>query len=107
MIEFIDNFNYQLASPIKPTDTEITLPAEAIKQLNKVEKGNYVYISLHWLDKFEVVKFTKDEDLKLNAKVKVERDAQNLGSKNFPMGSCVKVQWNKITMDEYIAQRGA
>lgn len=106
MIDFIDNFNYSLSRPIKPTDNEIELPAEAIRKLNKIKKGDYIYISLHWVDKSEVVKFTKDEDIKLSDKVRVERDVESSGSKNFPIGSCVKVQWNKITMDEYIAQRG-
>lgn len=106
MLEYIDNFEYGLSCPLKPTDTALQLPPEAIKQLNTVMKGNHVYISLHWLDKFEVVKFTKDNDLKLTDKVPVERDVEVKGRKNFPMGSCAKVQWNKLTMDEYIAQRG-
>lgn len=106
MLEYIDNFEHSLQCPLQPNESALTLPAEAIKQLNTVIKGNHVYISLHWLDKFEVVKFTKDGDLKLTDKVPVERDVEVKGSKNFPLGSCARVQWTKLTMDEYITQRG-
>lgn len=107
MLEYIDNFEYKLTKPLKSTDTSLQLCSDAIKQLNKVEKGNHVYISLHWLGKFEIVKFTKDKDLKMTDKVPVERDVEVKGSSNFPMGSCVRVQWTKLTLDEYITQRGA
>lgn len=106
MLEYIDNFEFGLLCSLKPTDTEIAIPDSAIKRLNEIMKGNHVYISLHWLDKFEIVKFTKDEDLKFGKPVRVERDIETKGSKNFPMGSCAKIQWTRITMDEYIAQRG-
>ena len=89
MLEYIDNFEYGIGCSLKPTETELVLPPEAIKQLNTVMKGNHVYIFPPLTDK-----------------VPVERDVEVKGSKNFPMGSCAKVQWNKLTMEEYIAQRG-
>lgn len=103
MLAILDHFSYELQCPIKPTDTEITLNGNAIKRLNELEIDDHVYLVLSVSDKYEIVKFTKGDDIEGN-KVPVERDVENKGAKNFPRHSCVKHEWTKLVMDEYRAE---
>lgn len=103
MLAVLDHFSYELQCHIKPTDTELVLNGNAIKRLNEIPVGDHVYLVLSGYDKYEVVKFTRQNDLTCN-KVIVERDVENKGAKNFPRHTCVKHEWVKRVMDEYIAQ---
>lgn len=105
MLAVLDHFSYELQCPIKPTDTELTLNGNAIKRLNELSAGDHTYLVLSVSDKYEIVKFTKQNELVGNT-ITVERDVENKGAKNFPRHSCVKHEWVKVVMDEYIAQVG-
>lgn len=103
MLAVVDHFSYELQCPIQPTDTELMLNANAVKRLNEVPVGDHVYLTLSVYDKYEIVKFTKQNEL-TGGKITVERDVERKGAKNFPRHSCVKHEWSKRVMDEYLAQ---
>lgn len=105
MLDFLDHFNYELECAIRPDDDTLRVSTSAVKRLNELDEGNHVYLSIHWLDKYEQVKFTKSGELKSNI-ITVERDVENRGRKNFPRGSCITMSWTKLALDEYISQGG-
>lgn len=103
MLNFIDGFKGSLSSHLQSTDDALQLPFKTTQRLNELSEGEHVYLTLRYLDRYEVVKFTKDGDLK-QGKVPVTRDVLGKGRKNFPCGSCVTVEWNSIQLKEFICQ---
>lgn len=103
MLNFIDGFKGSLSSHLQSTDDVLQLPFKPTQRLNELSEGEHVYLTLRYLDRYEVVKFTKDGDLK-QGKVPVTRDVLGKGRKNFPCGSCVTVEWNSIQLKEFICQ---
>lgn len=103
MLEFIDGFKGSLASHLQTTDDMLTLSQKAIQYLNGLQEGNHVYLTIRYLDRYEVVKFTKDTQIK-GHKVPVIRDVLGKGRKNFPCNSCVSVDWNSVQLKEFICQ---
>lgn len=103
MLSFIDGFKSTLKTHFQTTDDTLELPFKSVQELNKLAEGDHVYLTLRYLDRYEVVKFTKENDLK-GGKVPVERDVLGKGRKNFPCGSCVVVDWNSVQLREFICQ---
>lgn len=103
MLSFIDYFKGSLSSHLKTTDDTIVLKFEQARRLNELAEGDHVYLTVRYLDRFEVVKFTKTYELK-GGIVPVERDVLGKGRKNFPAGSCVSVDWNSVQLREFICQ---
>lgn len=103
MLSFIDYFKGSLVSNLKTTDGSMAMKFEHARRLNELAEGDHVYLTVRYLDRFEVVKFTKASDIK-NGIVPVERDVLGKGRKNFPAGSCVSVDWNSVQLREFICQ---
>ncbi len=103
MLNFIDQFKTALQTGLSTTDEKILIPFKMAKRLNELEQGDHVYLTIKYLDRYENVKFTKDNDLK-GGEVLVERDVDGKGRKNFPCGACVTIEWGARQMHEYICQ---
>lgn len=103
MLEFLDSFDTTLDGYLKASDDHIILPLSVVKRLNKMGEGNYVYLTLEHSGRYEILKFTRTDEVK-GCKVPVDRDVDNLGRKNFPLGTCVRVKWNSRQLQEFIAQ---
>lgn len=101
MLEILDGFKSRLAGNLQTTSDIITLPHSHAEKLNKMVEGNHIYLTIKYLDRYEVVKFTKDAAIKAG-RVPVERDVLGDGRKNFPCGSCVVVDWNSVQLKEFI-----
>lgn len=100
MLDFLDNFNYDLLCGIQPTDTILRLGSNAIRRLNTLSEGDHIYLTLVLQDKYEVVKYTHAGKI-IGDSISVERDVGGQGTKNFPRGACVRVEWLKRTVQEY------
>lgn len=105
MLEFIDGFRTAQQGHLPTTADYLNLPPKAVKQLNDLSDGNHVYLTLRYLDRYEVVKFTKDTELK-GSKVPVERDVLGKGRKNFPCGTCIVTDWNSVQLKEFVCNTG-
>lgn len=103
MLTFLDHFAYELLCSVQPADTKLKISSKAMARLNEMAIGDYIYITLGYNDKYEIVKYVHNNKLTGN-EIVVERDVERKGAKNFPRGSCVKVEWTKRTMDEYNAR---
>lgn len=103
MLEFIDNFKSALQTNLSTTDDFITLRTKDIARLNTLKEGNHIYLSVKYLDRYEVLKYTHDTKIKGN-KVPVTRDVLGKGRKNFPCSSCVLADWNSVQLNEFICQ---
>ena len=103
MLKFIDGFKGSLLKHFQTTDDTLHITHTAINTLNDLPEGDHVYLTLRYLDRYEVVKFVKDTTLK-NGKVPVVRDVLGKGRRNFPAGACVAVDWNSIQLKEFICQ---
>lgn len=103
MLEYLDGFRTSLVTHLNTTDDFIQIPYKMVQRLNDMEDGNYVYLTIRYLDRYEVVKYTKDQNLK-GQKVPVDRDSLGKGRKNFPCGACVAVDWNSLQMKDFICQ---
>ena len=103
MLKFLDGFKGSLLKNLQTTDDTLNVTHTAQNALNELPEGDHVYITLRYLDRYEVVKFVKDTPLK-NGKVPVTRDVLGKGRKNFPAGTCISVDWNSIQLKEFICQ---
>lgn len=103
MLSFIDYFKGSLTTHFQTTDDVLHMPFKAAQRLNELAEGDHVYLTVRYLDRFEVVKFTKEKDIR-GGVVPVERDVLGKGRKNFPAGSCVSIDWNSIQLKEFICQ---
>lgn len=103
MLEVIDGFKSSLTAHLQTTDDLVSLPFKSVQRLNELAEGNHIYLTLKYLDRYEVVKFVKEANLK-GGKIPVTRDILGKGRKNFPCGSCVVVDWNTIQLKEFICQ---
>lgn len=103
MLEVIDGLKSSLTAHVQTTSDTLPLPPKTVQKLNELSEGNHIYLTLKYLDRYEVVKFTKDGAVK-QGKVPVVRDILGTGRKNFPCGSCVVVDWNSIQLKEFICQ---
>lgn len=103
MLSFIDGFRSSLCENVSTTASTIKLRLSDAARLNKLKDGDHVYLSIRYLDRYEVVKFTKDADIR-NGEVPVTRDMLGTGRKNFPSGTCVQTDWNSIQLKEFIKQ---
>lgn len=103
MLEFLYEFRTSLMEHTKTTSDAIKLPLKMIKRLEHMKEGNHIYLTLKYLDRYEVVKYTHQGQLR-NGFVPVERDILGSGRKNFPCGSCVVADWNPIQLNEFICQ---
>lgn len=103
MLEVIDGFKSSLTTHLQTTDDFLSLPFKAVQRLNELAEGNHIYLTLKYLDRYEVVKFVKENNLK-GGRVPVTRDILGRGRKNFPCSSCVVVDWNTIQLKEFICQ---
>lgn len=101
MLEFIDGFKTKVVGHVQTTSDTINLPFAAAKKLNDMVEGNHIYLTIKYLDRHEVVKYTKEGEIK-NGKIAVERDILGKGRKNFPCGSCVVADWNSVQLREFI-----
>lgn len=101
MLEYLDGFKTKLVGNLQTTSDIITLPMAWAKKLDELVEGNHVYLTIKYLDRYEVVKYTKDSKIK-NGMVPVERDVLGKGRKNFPCGSCVLIDWNSVQLKEFI-----
>lgn len=103
MLNFIDGFKSALKTHFQTTDDVIQLPFKSVQELNNLADGDHVYLSIKYLDRYEVVKYIKEGELK-GGKVPVIRDVLGKGRKNFPCGSCVSIDWNSVQLKEFICQ---
>lgn len=103
MLEFLDGFSTKLQSNLSTTQDTITICKNAVDKLNTLSEGNHVYLTIKYLDRYEVVKFIKDQDIVGN-KIHITRDMLSKGRKNFPCGACVVVDFNSIQLTEFIKQ---
>lgn len=81
MLEFIDGFKTKVVGHVQTTSDTINLPFAAAKKLNDMVEGNHIYLTIKYLDRYEVVKYTKEGEIK-NGKIAVERDILGKGRKN-------------------------
>lgn len=104
MLKFIDGFKSSLNTHLSTTDDVIKIYPAQVRELNEqLNDGDHVYLSVQYMDRYEVMKVVKDRTFK-GCEVPVIRDSLNRGRKNFPAGTCVKIDWNSIQMHEYICQ---
>lgn len=101
MLNMLDNFSYKLECHISPDDDTLVLGKHAIARLNELDEGDYVYLTLAWGHKHELVKYRHNTKL-TGITIQVERDVESRGAKNFPRGSCVKMKWTKRMLKEFI-----
>ena len=82
----------------KPHQTQLTSPFAAAKKLNDMVEGNHIYLTIKYLDRYEVVKYTKEGEIK-NGKIAVERDILGKGRKKLPMRKlcCCRLELSTIT----------
>jgi hypothetical protein len=104
MLNMIDNLNMRLAKPIRASDTTITFVHPDVLQLNALEVGQHIYLTLRQGATYEIVKYTHTAPITGNVPVAVavSRDSNNTGAKNFAVGMCVKAEWNRLQMLEYL-----
>lgn len=105
MLAYLDNFLFELKCPVQPSSDTLCVSKEAVDRLNELNIGDYVYITLKYLHRYELVKYEHVKKLE-HAKIPVTRGINGDRVMNFPRGSCVAIEWSKRTMDEYLAQRG-
>lgn len=104
MLNFIDGFKSRLTTNLRTTGDTIKLPPKAVQQLNALAENDHVYLTVRYLDRYEVVKFTKGETDIKGDEVPVERDILEKGRKNFPCEACVTIDWNSVQLKEFICQ---
>lgn len=103
MLEFIDNFKSALQVNISTTDDVIVLRPKDVARLNAMKEGNHIYLTIKYLDRYEIVKYTHDAPIK-GCKVPITRDVLSQGRKNFPCTACVVADWNAVQLREFVCQ---
>lgn len=103
MLEFIDGLKTSVVGHVQTTDDYIKVSHKVAKRLEKMKDGNHIYLTLKYLDRYEIVKFTKDGPIK-DGKVPVERDILSEGRRNFPCSSCLVAEWSSTQLKEFICQ---
>lgn len=101
MLNFIDGVRGSVRGNVQTTDAAITVSAPITKKLKSMRDGEHIYLTISYLDRSEVVKFTKDGEIRNNT-LRIERDQLGAGRKNFPCGSCIVAEWNSIQLQEFI-----
>lgn len=103
MLEYIDNLKGSTTIAVQTTADTIDITPALVKRLSVLKDGSHIYLSLKYLDRYEVVKFTKDGEIRRN-KISVERDVLGTGRKNFPARSCIEADWNSVQLKEFLCQ---
>lgn len=103
MLKYMDNVKGKVTEHIQTTSIALPVTSNMVKKLETMNDGDHIYLSLRYLDRYEVVKFTKDGPIIRN-RIPVERDILGQGRKNFPCQSCVEADWNSKQMQEFICQ---
>lgn len=105
MLNMIDNLNMRLAKSIRSSDNTITFVGGDALQLNSLALGEHIYLTLRQGGTYEIVKYTHNAVITGSAPVtvSVERDSNSTGRKNFATGMCVKAEWNRLQMLEYLS----
>lgn len=103
MLRFIDGAKGSIVGNLNTTSDTIKVSAPLVNKLKMLKDGEHIYLTVKYLDRREIVKFTKDGDIRNNT-ITVERDQLGLGRKNFPCSACIEADWNSIQMHEYVCQ---
>lgn len=103
MLNFVDGYKATLLANLSTTADKLSLCQRSLNAFRKFKDGDYVYLTLKYLDRVEVVRFTKDGELS-GGLLPVDRDVLQSGRKNFPKGACVTIEWNSIQLHEFICQ---
>lgn len=103
MLKFIDNLRGKVTSNIQTTADVLPIVPSMVKKLETLNDGEHIYLTLRYLDRHEVVKFTKDGPITRN-QIAVERDVLGNGRKNFPCSSCIEADWNSKQLQEFVCQ---
>lgn len=103
MLKYIDNLRGKVTTNIQTTSDILSVSPSVVKKLEVLNDGEYIYLTLRYLDRHEVVKFTKDGPIKRN-QIAVERDVLGNGRKNFPCSSCIEADWNSRQLQEFVCQ---
>lgn len=102
MLKVIDHFNTTLQNYLAPNDTELCIPFTEAKELNKLNEGDHVYLTIMSRDRAEIVKYTHTKGL-TSGEITVSRDEGMTGAFNFPSGSCVRIDMNSVQVNELVA----
>lgn len=107
MLNFIDNLNMRLAKPVRSSDTTVTIVHPDALQLNSMAVGDHIYLTFRQGGTYEIMKYTHTAPITGNVPVAiaVSRDSNGTGAKNFATGMCIKAEWNKLQMVEYLSDQ--
>lgn len=107
MLNFIDNFKIRLTRPLRAGDTSIRVNAHDARKLNAVGANNHVYLTIDDGVRYEVVRYDHGTNFGAGnspVDVPVQRDVNGTGTMNFPVSTCVVMDWNKTQLREFICQ---
>jgi hypothetical protein len=104
MLNMIDNLNMRLAKSVRSSDTTVTIVPQDALQLNQLAVGEHIYLTFRQGGTYEIMKYTHTAPITGNAPVAiaVQRDSNGTGAKNFATGMCIKAEWNRLQMLEYL-----